>query len=200
RRLALRARACDRRHRKLRDRSVRALHAQHRHLAVRRALLQRPAARHRHARRAPLTGPAVAPRPARGRRRVGGRPLPAVGGRGAWGAGSATVWIAAHLGHTRDAAGVAAITLALATPLRSYASTLFHHATAAALVSVVAALCLDHAVRPRRASRVVAALLAGYAVGVDYQTCLPTGVLLASALVPMRRERRPAVRALVEVV
>src|SRR5262249_59346604 len=51
-----------------------------------------------------------------------------------------------------------------------------------------------------RGSRVVGALLAGYAVGVDYQTCLPTGVLLASALVPMRPERGPAVRALVEVV
>jgi hypothetical protein len=118
----------------------------------------------------------------------------------AWVACSATYWIARQLGHSRAAARVAAITLALATPLRSYASTLFHHATAAALVSVVAALCLDHAARPRRTSRVVAALLAGYAVGVDYQTCLPTGVLLASALVPMRRERGPAVRALVEVV
>src|SRR5262249_31693819 len=141
RRLALRARACDRRHRKLRDRSVRALHAQHRHLAVRRALLQRPAPPPRAARPSSLSPPAV-PLYLLGRL-VSSVPaahefsVTLLSVLAAWVACSATYWIARQLGHTRDAARVAAITLALATPLRSYASTLFHHATAAALVSVV---------------------------------------------------------------
>lgn len=112
----------------------------------------------------------------------------------------AAYWIARELGASRAGARVLGITLAIATPLRTYASTLFHHATAAAFVGVCAALALDHAKRPRRGTRVLAALLAGYACSVDYTSCLATGVLLMGALWPLRRAGRELAGATLEVV
>lgn len=109
-------------------------------------------------------------------------------------------WLARDLGASRSGARVLGIVLAIATPLRSYGSTLFHHATAAALVTLCAVLSLDHARTPRRATRVVAAFLAGYACSVDYTSCLATGVLLIAALLPMRTTRGPLGIAVVEVV
>lgn len=109
-------------------------------------------------------------------------------------------WLARELGASRAGARVLGITLAIATPLRSYASTLFHHATAAALVTVCAALALDHAKNPRRATRVIAAVLAGYACSVDYTSCLATGVLLIAALWPLRKAPRALGVAVLEVV
>ncbi len=109
-------------------------------------------------------------------------------------------WIARELGASRGGARALGFTLAVATPLRSYASTLFHHATAAGLVTSCAALALDHARRPRRATRVIAALIAGYACSVDYTSCLATGALLAAALWPLRKTPGPLALATLEVV
>jgi 4-amino-4-deoxy-L-arabinose transferase-like glycosyltransferase len=112
-----------------------------------------------------------------------------------------TYWLARQLGRSRAGARMAAITLGIATPFRSYASTLFHHAVAAMLVSLVAVLALDHIARPRRSTRMIAAVLSGYAVCVDYTTCLLTGMLLLGALIlPLRNERGEMLRAFGEVV
>lgn len=108
-------------------------------------------------------------------------------------------WIARTLGYSRDAGRALGITLAVATPLRSYGSTLFHHATAAGLVTTCAVLALAHARSPRRATRVIAAVLAGYACSVDYTSCLATGVLLVAALFPLRRTPGTALVATLEV-
>jgi hypothetical protein len=109
-------------------------------------------------------------------------------------------WIARELGASRSGARVLGITLAIATPLRTYASTLFHHATAAALVTTCAVLALAHARAPRRWPRVLAAILAGYACSVDYTSCLATGVLLIAALWPLRSQPRALGVATLEVV
>jgi hypothetical protein len=109
-------------------------------------------------------------------------------------------WLARMLGASRSGARVLGITLAIATPLRSYASTLFHHATAAGLVTLCAVLALHHARAPSRKTRVIAALLAGYACSVDYTSCLATGVLLVGALFPLRATPRALGIAVLEVV
>jgi 4-amino-4-deoxy-L-arabinose transferase-like glycosyltransferase len=123
-------------------------------------------------------------------------------GVAAWIACAAAYWLARALGASREGGLALAITLGIATPLRSYGSTLFHHAVAAALVSSIAVLTVAHARDPQRWHRVLGGLLAGYACSVDYTSCLATGVLLLGMLAlpaQLRAPRSGLVKAVLEV-
>jgi len=82
--------------------------------------------------------------------------------------------IGRRLGLSLGGATVAALTLAMATPLRTYSSVLFSHALAACLVAAYVLLALSN--RPA----FVIGLLIGYGVTVDYSTAIVGAVVVVA--------------------
>ncbi|MGE5048424.1 MAG: hypothetical protein ACM3PC_07665 [Deltaproteobacteria bacterium] len=100
-----------------------------------------------------------------------------------------TYLVGRRLGLSRAPAALAALTLALCTPHRSYSSALWSHAPSAFFAIWAVWLALGIMARPSLASArrplFVLALCAGFAVGVDYSAAVSGGIICLAAAWPV---------------
>jgi hypothetical protein len=102
-----------------------------------------------------------------------------------------TFFLARRLGAARFGAILAALTLALATPHRSYSAALFSHAISSGLLIAAVHLALPSTWTDHRArAQLLAGVIGGYACGVDYTNGLPVAVLCIAAAI-LEGERSP---------
>jgi hypothetical protein len=107
-----------------------------------------------------------------------------------------TFFLARRLGAARFGAVLAALTLALATPHRSYSAALFSHAISSALLVAAVHLVLPGTWADKRVrAQLLAGVIGGYACGVDYTNGLPVAVLcVTAAFVEGRRALLPSAK------
>src|SRR5262249_44084266 len=90
--------------------------------------------------------------------------------------------LARRVGLSESGAIVAALTLALCTPLRSYSTVIFHPAAAAGFVTLIAYLATPRegeALAPKTlAGRVGLGLALGYVVVIDYSAAVVSAIVL----------------------